>query len=400
MTTTDTTTNGKIEMTAGAGPVSFDELEQLAANEKRAKAQKSKETKAAQDDKSENQNKKSIDLSSDTDKGKPEAKAKPEADTKETESKSAKEVETEKQIRKLIKAKFQDQDIDLDEESVVTVKVNGKDEQVQIKDLLGNYSGKVAWDKKFTDVSKKEKFNASQELKLRQAAESVKSIFSESDIDTRMFKMAKLAGVDPVQYRQQFLNENINLLENWYNMSDDERKADALAYENKFHKNRADTLEASIKQEQSHKELSAKLETLRASHQVSEDEFVQQYDQIYKMVDDKLLDKSQLTPEFVIETINKDRLWSAVESQLSSLNLPQEIEEKGQKIMKFVDDAYHLGLKPEDMASMVDEIWGEKKAQKKVQQITDDRREFLSGKREVTQNNKPKSAEPIFFDDI
>jgi hypothetical protein len=400
MTTTDTTVDGKLELNSASGPVSFDELEQITESAKKSKSSKAKAEKESGDDKSQSKNEKSIDLSSDNDKGKKsEAKSKPETDPQGEKSEASKNAEAEKQIRKLIKAKFQDRDIDLDEESLVPVKINGKEEMVQIKDLLGNYSGKVAYDKKFTELSKTTKQQAATELRLKQAAESVKSIFTETDLDTRIYKLSRLAGVDPVQYRDKFLNENINLLEKWYGMSEDERKADALAYENKFNKHRADTLEASIKQEQSQRELSAKLDNLRASHQVSEDDFIQQYDQISKMVDDKLLDGSKVTPEFVIETINKDRLWNAADSQLSSLNLPWNSEQKGQRVMKLVEDAYHLGLKPEDMADMVDEIWGHKKAQKKVQQISDERREFLSGKKPVTQS-KPRTEAPIFFEDI
>lgn len=400
MTNTDSTVDGKIELNSGSGPVSFDELDQITSASKKAKSAKPKEEKAENNDKTESKTEKSIDLSSDADKGKKtEAKTKPEGDVKETKPDAFKETESEKQIRKLIKAKFQDKDIDLDDETLVPVTVNGKEEMWTLKELRADKAGKTAWDKQFTELSKQKKYQSTQELKLRQAADSVKSIFNETDPDMRMYKMAQLAGVDPVQYRTNFLNENMNLLEKWYGMSEDERKADALTYEAKFHKHRADTLEGSVKQEQSQRELSAKLEKLRASHQVSEDEFVSQYDQISKMVQSGDIDKSKVTPEFIVETINKDRLWSAVDSSLQNLNLPWNPEQRGQKILTLVEDAYQLGLKPEDMADMVDEIWGHKKAQKKVQQISDDRREFLSGKKDVAQV-KARSEAPMFFDEI
>ncbi len=216
----------------------------------------------------------------------------------------------------------------------------------------------------------------------------------------KMYKLAQLAGVDPVQYREKFLNDNINLLEKWYSMSEDERKADALAYENKFNKHRADTLEGSIKQEQSKKELSAKLEKLRASHQVSEDEFVSHYDQIQDLIRSGDFDKNTpVTPEYVIETIQKERLWAAVDTSLQNLNLPWNPEQRGQKILTLVEDAFKLGIKAEEMPDMVDQIWGHTKAQKKVQQVQTERQEFLTGKKDVSQV-KPRSEAPVFFDEI
>lgn len=399
MTTTDTTIDGKIELNSASGPTTFDELEQITAKEQRSKAAKSKEEKAEKNDKPESKTEKSIDLSSDTDKASKNKEPKDGKEKSPSEKSEQDQKADEAKLRKLIKAKFQDQEIDLDEEAMVPVKINGKEELVQVKDLLGNYSGKVAWDKQFTELSKQKKVLSTQELKVGQAAENIKSIFNEQDEDLKMYKLAQLAGVDPIQYREKFLNSNINLLEKWYSMSEDERKADALSYEAKFHKHRADTLEGSVKQEHSQRELSAKLETLRASHQVSEDEFVSQYDQINKMIGSGELDKSNLTPEFIIETIQKDRLWNAIDSSLQNLSLPWNSEQRGQKILTLVEDAHQLGLKPADMAEMVSEIWGQAKSQKKVQQVQNDRQEFLSGKKDVAQV-KPKSDVPLFFEDI
>lgn len=395
MTTTDTVQNGKIELNSGSGPVTFDELEQVTKEAKKSKS-KAKES----DDKPEGKAEKSIDLSSDSDKGKKsEAKPKSESNTKDAKPEATEQAKTQEQIRKLIKAKYNDQETDLDEEALVPVKINGKEEMVQIKELLGNYSGKTAWDKKFTELSKQKKDLSGYDLKIREAGNQIKDILNEQDASIRMFKMAKLAGIDPVQYRQQFLDENLNYLEKYYGMSEDERKADALAYEAKFHKHRADTLEGSVKQEHSQRELSAKLENLRASHQVSEDEFVDAYDKVSQLAESGVFNKSQVNSEFIIEMVNKDRLYSAAEAKIDQLSLPWDTKLKGKKIMDFVDNAYQLGLKPKDMAYIVDEVWGDKKTQKKAEQIASERKEFMTGKKDVAQN-KAKPEQALFFDEI
>lgn len=397
MTTTQATVDGKLEMNSASGPVSFDELEQVT---QAAKAKARAEKREAKQEKSQ-------DLSSDTEKGKKsEVKeetriAKNDDPSKKAEAKQEKQNEQNmEKARKLIKAKLADSEFDLDEEASIPVKINGKEEMVPVKELMGNYSGKVAWDKKFTELSKKEKDVKGLESRAQSAAERLKDVFGEADETVRMFKMAQMAGVDPVQYRQKFLDDNIKMLENWYAMSDDERKADALAYEAKYHKYRADTLENSNKQQQTQREQLAQLEKIRASHQIDEDTFQTFQDQAYQAVKDGVLDESFLKPEKIAELVQKDRLWNAVESVLDQVKLPWADAEKGKKLLKLVDDAHQIGLTPQEVIETVIETYGSNKSKKDlVSQIKEERQEFLSGKKPV-QQAKTQKEEVWSFDQI
>lgn len=396
MTTTQATVDGKIEMNSASGPVSFDELEQVT---QAAKAKARAEKREAKQEKSQ-------DLSSDTDKGKKtEVKAETKVAKNDDPSKKAEKQEQQNEAnmekaRKLIKAKLKDSEFELDEEAAIPVKINGKEELVPVKELMGNYSGKVAWDKKFTELSKKEKDIKGLESRAQTAAQRLQETLSEQDDTIRMFKMAQMAGVDPVQYRQKFLEDNIKMLENWYAMSDDERKADALAYEAKYHKYRADTLEQSTKQQQAQREQQAKLAQIRASHQIDEDTFQSFHDQAQQAVKDGILDKSYLEPEKVVELVQKDRIWSAVESVLEQVKLPWSEEEKGKRLLKLVEDSHQLGLSPQDVAEFVVETYASPKTKKDlVSQIKEERQEFLSGKKPV-QQAKAHKEEIWSFDQI
>lgn len=393
--TSTLTKQGTIEADATGGPLSFDELEELTINSKNAKAKK--EPKESKD---ESKAEKSKDLTSDTDKGKkPEAKA-DKKESKPEPKEEGKEGDTDlKALRKTIKAKLADSEFELDEEAAIPVKINGKEEMVQIKDLMGNYSGKVAWDKKFSEVDQTRKSVAAQELKLREMADLVKSVYEEQDPNIKMFRMSQLAGIDPVQFREKFFNENISLLEKYYSMTEDERKADALAYEANVHKMRADTLERSIKEKQDYESLSSKVAQLRASHGVSEPEFVSKYDQLEQMVQNGQIDGKLVTPEYIMDSIKVDRLWSSAAEKLESLDLGWNQQEKAQKLSKLVQNAHQLGMNPQDMADMVDELWGVSKARNKIEQKKKENSEFLSGKKDVQQVRTPQ-AEPLFFDEI
>ncbi len=391
--TSNLTKNGTIEADSTGGPLSFDELEEVTMKAKKAKAEKKESKEDAPKEKSK-------DLTSDTDKGK-KAEAKGEKKAEKSEDKEeSKEGDTDlKALRKTIKAKYADNELELDEEAVVPVKINGKEELVQIKDLLGNYSGKVAWDKKFSELDQNRKTISAKELKLKEMEDLVKQVYEEQDPNIKMFKMSQLAGIDPVQFREKFFNENISLLEKYYSMTEDERKADALAYEANVHKMRADTLEKSIKEKQDFESLSSKVAQLRASHSVSEPEFVAKYDQLEQMVQNGHLDGKVVTPEYIIETIKVDRLYNAAAEKLETLELGWNQQEKFQKLQKLVMNANQLGMKPEDMAEMVDELWGVSKARSKIEQKKKENQEFLSGKKEV-QQVKSSSPDVWSFDQI
>jgi hypothetical protein len=389
---TSSSDSGKVEMDAGGGALTFDELDSVLNSKKNSK-------KAAKDDESKTE--KSKDLTSDTDKGKkPEPKKsdavkKPTEEIKDGQSAEAKD----EQKRKTVKAKYAEDELELDEETLIPVSVNGKEEMWTLKELRADKAGKTAWDKQFTELHKMRKETTTQNMKMQEISNNIKQVFEEKDPNIKMFKMAKLAGVDPIQFREQFLNDNISLLEKWYGMTEDERKADAASFEAQYHKHRADTLESSSKNEHAHRELSSKIDGLRASHQVSEDEFVTRYDEITDLVKSGSLGKNQLTPEFVIETINKDRMWNAAAQKLDSLNLGLDPQARGKQLMKLVETSFQIGLKPQDMAEIVDELWGSKKAQRKIEDKKKSNEEFLHGKREVTQV-KPKSSEATFFDEM
>lgn len=389
--TSNLTKEGTIEADATGGPLSFDELEEVTKAEKKAKAEKA-----------EPKQEKSKDLTSDTDKGK---KAEPK-ETKESKPKEPKESaeETkaaeviEKQIKK-IKAKYAENEYELEEDSLIPVKINGKEEMVALKDILGNYSGKVAWDKKFSELDSFRKTNAAQELKLRQVADMIKDAYEEADPNMRLYRMASLAGIDPVEFRNKFYNENLQTLEKYYSMSEDERKADALAYEANIHKHRADTLEKRIREEQDYKSLQDKVHQLRERHQVSEREFVQKFDELDAQFRLKNIDPKNLTPETIMKAIEYDRLFSSAAQKLESLDLGWSNEEKMQRLQKLVLEADKIGLTAKDMPDMIDELWGVKKARNKIEEKKKQNEEFLSGKKPVSQA-KVQTNSPVFFDEM
>ena len=89
----------------------------------------------------------------------PTEEAEPVGDDEEVkeEQEQAPEVASAKPAAKQVAFKIGDKKIDLQEDAVIDWKVDGKQTPVALKDLLANYSGKVAWEKRFNEVAEQRK---------------------------------------------------------------------------------------------------------------------------------------------------------------------------------------------------------------------------------------------------
>jgi predicted HTH domain antitoxin len=382
---------------SGEGPISFDDLD-LVMSQKSGKgssrqAKESSEKESKKDDKPK-ESKESGD-----------AESKKAKDEKDGEKKDEPKVEEVK--KKTYKAKAQDKELDLDEDAVFTVKVNGQEVEVPLKDIVSNYSGKVAWDKKFTELSKKElEFRKSSEG-LNKDKQLIRAVFSEQNPDLRLFKMAELAGVSPLEFRKAYFDENIKMLENYQNMTDDEKKAAELAFENSYLKHQSETREKSLSAQQAQAELKQKTDQLLATHAVTESEFVEIYDRVVALADENgnVSLKRQgrevsekLTPELIIEIVEKERLWKEAETKFGTLKLGIPEDQMAKQIVDLVERAYLHGIKPADIPEIIDSLWGNKKTQKVIAEKIREKQEFTEPRKPVP--SAQSRSEPMFFDEL
>jgi hypothetical protein len=383
-----TNSDGKAVLEGGETPLTFDELEQITIEKKNSKAKPKEE---------------SIDLTSDENKGKKQEAKKEEVKEESPEDKDAKKQESdskkaEKELRKTIKAKFKDADLELDEETLIPVTVNGKEELWTLKEIRNQQSGKVAYDKKFSELDKMRKEVLTKDQSLAKTNELIKSVFEEKDPTLKMIKMSQLVGVDPVQFRNQFLADNVKMLEKWYTMSDDERKADALEFEARVHKHRADTLENATKQQQSDKELHEKIANVRASHNLSEEDFFSTLDKLYAQADKGIIKPESITPENVAMAFKADQYFNATVKALEPIAQTLDSKTYEKMIQEISLGALNNGLKLEDINYIVDELYGKGKAEKKVAEKKREIEQFVSGSKET--KLEKKFNQPLFFDEI
>lgn len=106
-----------------------------------------------------------------------------------------------------VKIKMGDDMYDVDPAATVKVKVNGKNEIVSIKDLMGNYSGKVAYDEKFQELQTKN-FEYEKESKMFNAVKEE----LRNDLTTLVKKLDNVEGspLDALAYMAEMFGKDYN----------------------------------------------------------------------------------------------------------------------------------------------------------------------------------------------
>jgi len=317
-------------------------------------------------------------------------------DQREDKDQKDLEAKIKKEIKKL-KYKSGDQDLDIDEEAIFRHRVSDQDVDVPLKELLSNYSGKTAWDKKFSELNQERQ---TYKHERSQIESRIKSIMEAQDPEERFYKMAEMAGKSPVEVRRKFLEENMNLLEKFYSMSDDEKKADELQFENKFLKSKAESFENERVLTEQTKVLSQRVNQVSQKYGITEDDLGRAYQELNSLQQQgKFPQDIPLTPEFLGEAIRKLKYRDIASQKIQSLGLDWAPEVQTKELNKLADLAFIQDLDPADLSDIVDSLWGSKMAKKVLKDKAQDREEFMTGKKKDPEIRK-SNADIWSFDQL
>lgn len=392
---TTSTSTEPIAINGGDNALFFDELVNISEESEVSKSEKKaakaeKESKEAQNPKG-----KEKDLVNTDDKSKAE---KPKEAGKKEAKESVEKTEAEKEAikRKAYKAKYADQEHELDEDLEFEHPVNGQPTKVKLKELLSDFSGRKNWNQEFQNISKDRKEVQGVKKSLEEANTKIKNVFEEKDPQLRIFKMAEMAGVSPLDFRNKFLADNMKLLEKWSVMSDDEKKADALQFENNYLKYQTSTKAENDAKRQAFEQHQAKVQKLLTSAQITPDEYEAQEDFLKDLYTKQGKNLAELTPEKVVEVNQKNKLWDSAQAVFEKLQHKMSTD----AMIDFIDKAHFQGLTPADMADVIDQIYGKTKAKEVIEEKQKQSQEFKTGTKPSYQKQAPQNDGPMFFDDL
>lgn len=237
-----------------------------------------------------------------------------EEEDSEEEVKESKDEEEDKPEEKKAKNKLRirmgNELFNIDSDATFKVKVDGKVEEVSAQDLINNYSGKTAWDKKFTELGKEKKAVEWEKSKVEKERGKLlehinKAIAPLKDPESNplesLLYLVEMSGEDPYNAYRRIMEANLEELGSLMDMSEVERelyfhkKKDEL--HGKVHKQRLEKYQ----EEQSFNQVLQKVDKLRQAHNVSEEQFVEASEELESLFESSGLDTNSITEETIVD---------------------------------------------------------------------------------------------------
>lgn len=331
---------------------------------------------------------------------KPSPKAKPveKKDEKAEPKAAAADKDAKPAVKpKVHKAKVGDAALEIPGDAVIPHKVDGKTEEVKLQDLLDHYSGKVNWDKKYTELHKERgEFTKSREQLNTMIAEvHTKAL---KDPEAAFDFLASLTKQDPVKLKGEILRKQFEEMLPLYEMEPTARetyfKDRERDWRDKAHANR----EAAEKEREAQVADQARRAETSQQYGIDEDgwkkaeELVGTY---LKKVDPKF--DGKVTTEQVVFA---DRQLMALE--VIGQTVPHlESHEKFDSIVGDIvqDLIRHPGVTREKLASLLQDVWAEDK-DKGLKNLARKAAKNAQIAPETPRAPKRESSVPVTFDDI
>lgn len=285
-----------------------------------------------------------------------------ESESEEIEASEEESITKEEEIEEIKKliARYNDEETEIAANSLFKHKIDGEEVDVELQELLNNYSGKVSYDKKFQELAGRKKEFEDFKNTYDQDIETIYNVISgfrdsmkENDGMGALQHFANFAGMKPYEFQESLLTSLIPEVVRRANMTEEQIHQERLQAENNYLRQQQESEQARLEQEQVRNELQAEITQLQEAHGISEDEFNESYR--------TLLDtgyEGEINPQAVAEFHVHYSAFSKADSILNqvseSLSDDSEIVESLQKVI-----VENPSFDDNDLLEIVNEVYGD-----------------------------------------
>lgn len=244
-----------------------------------------------------------------------------DGEEEESEEEVEEEVEEEEEVKdkkpeekakdsKKLRMRMGDELFNIDSEASFKVKVDGKTEEVPIQELINNYSGKTAWDKKFTEIGKEKKTLETEKLQVSRQIEALKTHVSKAiaplkakdgnPLDSLLY-LVEMSGEDPYNAYRRIMESNLDELGKLYDMTEVERELYFHKKKDELHLGVAKKRQAVVQEEEAFNQTLQKVDQLRQTFKVSEDDYVDASEELEGIFEESGLDVNDITHETIVD---------------------------------------------------------------------------------------------------
>ena len=204
-----------------------------------------------------------------------------EASSSQEEQTSTEEAEEE--IKKLV-ARYGEESLEIAANALFKHKVDGEEVDVELQELLNNYSGKMSYDKKFQELSDQRKEYESDFEKHTQEKNQINAYINDfanklrnNDALGALEYFAEFAGMKPYEFRRELLSQIAPEVERRSMMSQEQLRAEELAMQNEYLMRQHEAVQQQYQEQQAVKELENEIVNVQEAYGISDEDFEKAY---------------------------------------------------------------------------------------------------------------------------
>jgi len=233
-----------------------------------------------------------------------------ETDEEEATEEKVEEKEEEKKSKSKLRLRMGNELFNVDSDATFKVKVDGKTEEVSAQDLINNYSGKTAWDKKFTELGKEKKTVEVEKASVIKEKNALMDHVSKAlaplkdaegnPLDSLMY-LVEMSGQDPYNAYRRIMEANLTELSSLIDMTETERELFFHKKKDELHGKVHTQRLARQQQDESFNKAIQRVDQLRQAKGVSEEQFVEASDELESLFSAAGLDVENITEEEIVD---------------------------------------------------------------------------------------------------
>lgn len=222
---------------------------------------------------------------------------------------------------KVLSAKLGDKTLEVDEATTFTFKVDGKEVQAQVSELIQNYKGKIPWDRHYRQLKQdRAKFDAD----IKDIDNKIKEIVELSQVDP--FKALErtmiMAGKNPADFLSIYLKQAQKTAEDIEGKSEDEIKAWVSAKRTEYEAEKTRLERSKVDAEKQELAVSKFISEKQTEHSISEEELESAWQ--FANLPENAQYLAGKTPQQIAELvvnyiINVDRPYTLIENTVGEI---------------------------------------------------------------------------------
>lgn len=198
--------------------------------------------------------------------------------------------------------------------SLHKVKIDGNEVEVSLQDLLNSYSGNKAVEKRFTDLDKEKKSLQSQIQEIEKFNSELASTMKDKGVLEGVVKLGEMHNIAPHIIKEALMKELIPEILRLQEMSEEQKQFEKEKLDLEYKTKVQATKLSKYEQEQAQKELFSKINEVKASNSISDEE----WSSAFASLDSQVPKEQPITLEMVRDQIISNRAYSKAETALKS----------------------------------------------------------------------------------